>query len=59
MYIYLLAITAGHGRDTQVHGLVVSIDCKVPLGHRKLILLQEFVLSPLNIINVHVHFLSL
>lgn len=48
IYIYFLVITAGQGRDTQMHGLGVSIDCKVPSGHRKLILLQAFVLSPLN-----------
>lgn len=49
IHIYFLAITAGQGRDIQIHGLEVSIGCNVPLGHRKLILLQAFVLSPLNI----------
>lgn len=48
IYTYFLVITAGQGRDTQMHGLGVSNDCKVPSGHRKLILLQAFVLSPLN-----------
>lgn len=46
MNFYFLAITAGHGLDNQVQGFVVSNGCKVPFGHKKLILLQSFELSP-------------
>lgn len=46
MRTYFLASTTGHGLDSQVQGLVVSNGCKVPFGHKKLILLQAFELSP-------------
>lgn len=49
MCTYILAIIAGHGRDIQVQGFEVSSGCKVPFGHKKLILLQAFVLSPFSI----------
>lgn len=47
-FIYFFAITTGQGRDIQVHGFVLSNGCIEPFGHKKLILLQAFELSPLN-----------